>query len=214
MQRSRPVPGPATALVLTLAASCGQAPERLPDRRPTAPAQAAPPAQTAPPQLPPGHVPIEAKPLVFAPPEGWKVVPPTSSMRLAQYELAGEAGAGPAEVAIFSFPGGAGPVEMNFQRWASQLASADGSPATENDRRKETRDGMTFHSIDLSGHYVAETFPGSGERQDIPDYRMVATIIESPDGTFYVKMLGPGATVERWLESYGSFLEGVTRPGS
>ena len=58
-------------------------------------------------------------------PEGWQRVPPSSSMRIAEYAASSpESGEG-ATLAVFK--GNMGPVEANVRRWFGQFTRADGS---------------------------------------------------------------------------------------
>ncbi len=142
---------------------------------------------------------------------GWVEESPSSSMRVAQFRLPGEAGARDAELAVFAFPGG-GSVESNFERWCGQFEQADGSsPRAAARTSREERDGLTVHRIEVGGTYVAETTPGSGVRVNEPGWRLIGAVIEGPKGMHFVKATGPEATLERWRASVDAFL-GAARP--
>ena len=53
---------------------------------------------------------------------------------------------------------------------------------------------------------MAETAPGSGERVNKPGFRMRAAILESDHGAYYVKLVGPAATVEQHGKAFGDFI--------
>jgi hypothetical protein len=38
---------------------------------------------------------------------------------------------------------------------------------------------------------------------------MLAAVVETPEGSYYVKLLGPERTVARWHESFLAFLKSV-----
>ena len=52
---------------------------------------------------------------------------------------------------------------------------------------------------------------GSGERVKNPGSRMLAAIVTTEAGPYYVKLLGPKATVARWQSSFDGFI-GSLRP--
>jgi hypothetical protein len=67
--------------------------------------------------------------------------------------------------------------------------------------------------VDLAGTYVAEVTPGSSDRFNKPGFRLRAAVVETPDGPYYVKVVGPQATVTKWDASLQSFLKSM-RPGT
>jgi len=64
-----------------------------------------------------------------------------------------------------------------------------------------------------AGRYVAEVTPGSSERFDKPGFRMIAAYIDAPDGPYYMKLVGPQATIAKWHDSVQTFLKSM-RPGA
>ncbi len=139
-------------------------------------------------------------PLTFTPPAGWVTEEPSSGMRKAQYRLPGAAedGAEDAELVVYYFgPSSGGTVEANVERWASQFSQPDGSDTMDRVTFSERRvRGLPVHEVAISGTYVAETSPGSGERVDRPGWSMLAAIVESDHGPYYLKLTGPEATVK------------------
>jgi len=73
--------------------------------------------------------------------------------------------------------------------------------------------GMKTTEVQLSGTYVAETAPGSGEHLRKEDWRMLAAIIEAQEGPYYIKLVGPRATVAHWEASYREFLSAIKPSG-
>ncbi|NIR48253.1 hypothetical protein GWO43_07290, partial [candidate division KSB1 bacterium] len=65
-------------------------------------------------------------------PNGWIEETPKSSFRKAQYRLPkAESDPEDASCVVFFFPGGAGGVQANIQRWYGQFVQPDGSPSSE-----------------------------------------------------------------------------------
>jgi hypothetical protein len=189
-----------TPLVLLAGTACGDPPVRIREGAGTA---------TSTHDHAPAHG--SGQPLNFAPQDGWVTEAPSNAMRKVQYRLPGGEGAdGDATLAVFSFAGG-GSVDGNFTRWCQQFVQPDGRPSSEvATRALEERDGARFHTIDVSGRYVAETQPGSGTRVDRPQQRLLGCVIETSAGMFFVKVVGPEQTVARWEASYHAFLKALT----
>lgn len=145
--------------------------------------------------------------LEFTRPESWHAEPPSSSMRVAQYVLRGEAG--DATTVVFFFGNlGAGSVDANIERWCRQF-QVDGvdDPRDAATITEREVNGMTVHEIDLAGTYVAETRPGSGVRVNEPGWRLRGSIIMAEEGPYYVKCVGPDATVTEHGESLVAFVD-------
>ena len=186
-------------LLLALATGCTHpAPETHAD---------APPSGTA---ASPARAP--GAPLVFTTPAGWTAETPTSAMRKAQYRLARAEGDGEdGECVVYFFgAGGGGGVEANLERWCTQFEQPDGGDShAELVRAERTVGGMAVHEAELSGTYVAETAPGSGERVNKPGFALRAAIVESDHGAYYVKLVGPSATVARHASAFRELISGV-----
>jgi hypothetical protein len=61
--------------------------------------------------------------------------------------------------------------------------------------------------IDLSGTYVVnETAMGGSKVYNEPNWRMLLTWIQHPAGNYYVKIVGPAATVAKWESSFQTFV--------
>jgi hypothetical protein len=206
-----------TSLVpsLLLLCACGVSGSKEivpPTAKPAAPAAPATAPATAPAHgAAPAAAPAskEARSLVFEPPADWKVETPTSGMRKAQYKLPHVAGdSEDAECVVYFFGEmGGGGVDANVERWCSQFQQPDGSDSKSALVRNERKVGaMPVHEVELSGTYVAETAPGSGERVNKPGFRMLAAILESDHGAYYVKLVGPAATVEQQSTAFRDFI--------
>jgi hypothetical protein len=71
---------------------------------------------------------------------------------------------------------------------------------------------MSVHDVDLSGTYVAETTPGSGQHLRKEGWRLLGSIVEAKEGPYYVKLVGPAATVKHWESSFRNFVSEL-KPG-
>jgi hypothetical protein len=175
-------------------------------------------AQESRPARPRGTRPVEktVSGIRFTPPAdaGWLEVPVTSDMRAAAYIIPhAEADAEDAELVVFFFRGQGGSVEDNLNRWFAQLQQPDGRPSSEvaEVTRREVN-GFPVHEVDLTGTYVAETRPGSGQRVNKPGTRLLGAIVETPAGPFFLKLVGPDATVVAARERFRAFVETFRGP--
>ena len=148
--------------------------------------------------------------LKFTVPPGWIEEERTSSMRVAQYRLPkAEGDTENGSVVLYYFgQGQGGSTAANIERWVGQMKQADGgsSKAVAKEEHFEVN-GLKVTTVDVGGTYVAETTPGSGTLENKPAYRLLAAVVETPNGSYFVKLLGPEKTVVRWNESFFGFVK-------
>lgn len=146
--------------------------------------------------------------LTFATPDGWKTVPVSSSMRVAEFSLP-RADGDPedAQLVVYYFGGQGGGVQANLQRWVGQMQQPDGQPAAPSAKR-ETKavNGLAVTLLDVSGTYIAETAPGSTQRHYKPGFRLRAGVVETPSGPYFIKLTGPAKTVAKWDQAFQQFV--------
>ena len=143
--------------------------------------------------------------LTFTKPAAWTDRAAASSMRVAEFIVPRAAGdTEDGELIVYYFGGGGGSVEANLQRWTSQFESAkEPAPTT------MAVNGLKLTSLDVSGTYVAEMRPGSSERYNKPGYRMRATVVETPKGPYFIKLIGPAKTIESAGAAFDQFLHSL-----
>jgi hypothetical protein len=146
--------------------------------------------------------------LKFRVPAGWVEEERTSSMRVAQYRLPKAAGdTEDASLVLYYFgQDQGGSVTANTDRWIAQMKQPDGSPVKGAKDEHLVGNGLKVTTVDLSGTYVAETAPGSGTFNNKPGYRMRAAVVETPNGSYYVKLIGQEKTVAQWNDSFLSYI--------
>ena len=149
--------------------------------------------------------------LMFDAPDGWRALTPTSSMRVAEFELP-RADGDPEDAAltVYSFGGSGGSVEANPQRWLGQMVQPDGRPSRDvATTRTFEAGGLPITHLAVGGTYVAEIRPGAPGRYEKPGFKLEAAVVETPNGPYFVKLVGPARTIDRWSASVTSFLESV-----
>lgn len=147
--------------------------------------------------------------LTYEKPDGWTAAPPSSSMRVAQFTLPRADGdSEDGEAVIYYFQGAGGSVQSNLDRWTDQMLQPGGRSSRAVAATEElTVNGLTVTRLDVSGTYVAEVMPGqTTDRYNKPDYRLVAAVIETPTGPFFLKVTGPRKTMAQWEDSIAAFV--------
>ena len=144
--------------------------------------------------------------LKFTVPAGWVEEERTSSMRVAQYRLPKAAGdSEDASLVLYYFgQGQGGSAAANIERWVGQMKQSGADSSKKEDLEVN---GLKVATVDVAGTYVAETAPGSGTFNNKPGYRLRAAVVETPNGSYYVKLVGPEKTVAQWNESFLSYLK-------
>lgn len=153
---------------------------------------------------------LMAASLTFIAPPEWKPVATSSSMRVAQWALPHVAGdTQDGELVVYYFGGQGGSLEANIERWVGQMQQPDGRPSTTVKRDARTINGLKVTLVDLSGTYVAEMSPGSGQLHNSPGFRMRAGYIETPNGPYFIKLVGPAKTIGAFEKQFETFLSSV-----
>lgn len=141
-------------------------------------------------------------------PEAWAEVKTDGKMRIAQFTLKDkQKKSGDAELVVFHFgAGGAGGTDANIDRWVAQFEGK-----TREDAKIQKLEGGKLEGtlVELSGTYVASVRPGSPEKLNQPDTRMVAAILQTPQGAHYVKLVGPKDTVDDWADAFRASVKGA-----
>ena len=151
----------------------------------------------------------------LAAPEGWKRVQPKSSIVETEFSIPSEGeGLQPGRMTVM---GAGGSVQANVDRWYGQFAQPDGSDTKSKATTKKVKlAGCDVTIVDITGTYKdapAGPFAG-GKAVDLPDYRMLAAIVETPDrGNYFLKFYGPGKTVAKYADGFRAMVEGLVPAG-
>lgn len=149
-------------------------------------------------------------------PDGWVSERPSSSMRVSQYQLAAAEGdAEAASLVVYYFGAGqGGSVDANLERWVGQMQTPDGRPSKDKAKTETTTvNGMKVTLLDVSGAYAGGDMGGGGASQSKPNFRMRAGVIETPKGAYFIKLVGPEKTVNRWDQSFQEFVKSAEFKG-
>jgi len=148
--------------------------------------------------------------LRYKAPDGWLTEKTSSSMRAAQYKLPRAEGDSEDAVLVLYYFGAnqGGSSQANIDRWISQIQQPDGSSSKDKSKTESlTVNGLKVTTVDVTGTYTAEMAPGSGTTHNDANYRLRASVIETPKGNYYAKLVGPAKTVGRWDQSFTDYLK-------
>lgn len=126
----------------------------------------------------------------FKRPEKWGWVEVNSPMRKAQLKVAATDGKGEAEVVFFHFgPANGGGTKANVDRWLGQFQERG-------DQLKSKVEEVTVRTrkityVEAEGTYLSG-MPG-GAKTPMPGSMLLGAIVESDDGSVFIKFTGPAA---------------------
>lgn len=150
-------------------------------------------------------------------PSGWKAEGTSGMNRVAELvPPRAEGDTTDARCVITYWPGGAGAWEPNIARWAGQMSSPDGRPLSpENGKTREIAlSGSTKARVfELEGTYVEAPMGGQGGAPVVTAAaRMIAAMVETSGGAFFVKLTGPGKTVASATAAFDAVVKTIQMP--
>jgi len=162
--------------------------------------------------LPPAHPPIsDAKPLTFVAPYDWSKVTPTMPMRREQYDVpraTTDTKDGMAWITVMG-PKEGGDVDFNVKRWSEQFAAAtDTTPGPVVKRSTRALGSWNVIDIDIAGTYTYdESKMGGSHTYNEPNWRMLIAWVQAPSGNYYIRFVGPAATVAEREAEFRRFVD-------
>ncbi len=149
--------------------------------------------------------------LGYTVPQQWDTQTPNNKMRLAQYDVPGEGGG--ASLVLYRFPGGGGTAQQNIDRWVTQFEGEGGKPVSETMKvAKTTQAGFELTTVDMAGTYSPPAMaPGAPRAAPMPNTRMLAAIVEGDGNPYFLKLLGPKATVDAWAPQFDAMVASIDK---
>jgi hypothetical protein len=148
---------------------------------------------------------VKAGDLTFEVPSSWKVNRPSSQMRLTEIAVPPvEGDEKPAELVLFAFPGGAGTVAANVDRWKAQFYDEKGENP---DVQTEviTSGDAKITVVETAGRYVTQIPQPVNE----PGYRLLGGIYPTARFGYFFKLVGPEKTVSEARPAFKAMLESM-----
>ena len=204
---------PALCCVAFFSAGCGGGPASMGEVAPApAPETGAPPATSARTLPIPGEGPARktgSGRLHWKVPEHWEEVRPSSTMRLAQYRIAGTAGDG--ECVVFYFgPGQGGDPMANAARWAGQFEQPGGGSSLEAMRVTDVEGGgVPIRLVEVTGTYDGGMTMTAAPPERKPGYMLLGGIAQGPDAPWFFKFTGPEATLRAERDAFVGLLRSI-----
>ena len=148
--------------------------------------------------------------LRYKAPEGWVADKPTSNMRVAQYKLPKVAGDDDDALLVLYYfgQGQGGAPQANIDRWIDQVKQPDGSSSKDKAKTEKLMvNGLQVTTVDLLGNYSGGMSQDTAPKDSKAIYRLRAAIIDTPKGSYFVKLTGPEKTVGHWDQAYTDYLK-------
>ncbi len=146
----------------------------------------------------------------YVAPKEWIPEPPQNPMRKAQFKMPGVDGQDAGEMAVFFFPGTGGSVDANLDRWYGQFLQPDGANTKDKvQSNKLEANGLPVTVVYVTGTYKKPKNPMmmGGPVDEVPGYAMKAAIVETANGPWFFKAVGPQKTMEHWNTSFDEFVK-------
>jgi hypothetical protein len=160
-------------------------------------------------ELPPQEVKVADGRLFLQVPGEWKQVKPRSRLVEVEFtipEADKDVGAG-----RMTIMASGGTVEDNVARWIGQFRTADGKAIDDVEPAEVEANGLKITTLDLSGTYRDMSRGPFGPATELPDHRMLGAIIPTEGaGTYYVKLYGPTATIDKAVEPFMEMVQAIT----
>lgn len=128
-------------------------------------------------------------------PDGWSEQP-VVEMRLGSFKVTGPNSTS-ADVSVVAFPGDAGGLVANINRWRGQLEL----PSLEEEQMRQL-----IQQIEVQGAPVYLVDLQTAENSSKPS-RVLGAVLERPDRTWFVKMTGPPALLESQRQNFFNFVK-------
>jgi hypothetical protein len=178
--------------------------------------------------LPPGHPPIGAAPvkaaddtevaevaLKYDSPASWKKEEVNRPMRKAQFTLPRAADdSEDGQLIVYYFGRGeGGTIELNIERWRNMFTTADGQPVGDDVVKRAVTEvnGLKTTTLGVTGRYADPMGRPNQSGPTSSEFRMLAAIVETPDGPWFFKAVGPAATMASHAASFEQFIRTVRR---
>ena len=140
-------------------------------------------------------------------PEDW--VPKRPAVSILQYEFSVPTAEGDETDGRVTVMTAGGSVDANVDRWIGQFKQPDESKTSESAKVEKLEvAGCEVRLVDISGTYGDQRGPFAPP-VDRPGYRMLAAIISTPEGNYFVKFYGPAKTVQGQAEAFRNMIEGL-----
>ena len=147
-------------------------------------------------------------------PENWKAVKPGSSMQVLSFiipKVNGDKYDGQLTVYYFG-KGSGGDAKANISRWKGMIKPAEGVKDEDAYKTTEMKAGdvkITVFEGNSAYKHKNRPFDPNEAGEMRANYRLVGVVFDSPNGPYFIRMVGPAKTLEanrkgfeNWLKSF------------
>jgi hypothetical protein len=151
---------------------------------------------------------VEIDGLKSAVPTDWKQEKATSKNRTHHFRIPHVADdKADAELIIFFFgTGSGGSADANVKRWKGMFIPPEGKEIDDVSKVENFKIGkVDVTYLDVQGTYKFKERPDPRLKEELrPDHRMLGVVFESPNGPYFIRLVGPIKTV---TENQKAFVE-------
>jgi hypothetical protein len=112
-------------------------------------------------------------------------------------------------VIFFFGQGQGGSTDANLERWKKQFQPPPGESADSSAKTSTVKVASGKATVlDIHGTYMFKARPmepGPGEPR--PNHRMLAAVLESPKGNYFIRLVGPARTIEHSKKEFDAWLK-------
>jgi hypothetical protein len=146
-------------------------------------------------------------------PSTWKSQKPTTPDRVYQFDIPKADGdKDDAHLIVFMFRNGGGSVDANIKRWKTMVKPADGAKESDTYKVSEFKVGdIKVTMLEANGTYLLKKRPFDPDEQPeaMPNYRLVAGVLETNKGMYYIRMYGPQKTMEANRKGFDDWIKNL-----
>lgn len=145
-------------------------------------------------------------------PASWKALKPGSTMQVLSFtipKVEGDKYDGQLTVYFFGAGGGGG-TKANIERWKGMIKPAEGVKDEDAFKTTEMKVGNVAVTVfEGNGSYKHKNRPfDPNEQGEVrSNYRLVGVVFESPNGPYFMRMVGPAKTLEANRKGFESWLK-------
>jgi hypothetical protein len=144
-------------------------------------------------------------------PADWTSKESTSKFRIKEFRLpAAKEDSTDADLTIFFFGvGSGGSVDDNIKRWKTMLVPPEGKTIEDVSKLENKKiNGVDVAYFEIAGSYKFKERPFDQKEQPQlrPNYRMIDVIMETKNGPYFIRLVGPAATVEHHKKAFDGWL--------
>ena len=153
--------------------------------------------------------------LQFNLPDRWTSETGETLARVAQWRISpprGQTGEGGMVVCFYFGPGNGGTVKENIDDWIGSIFNADGHPAAAEVKHRQAN-GVNISQVVVFGTYNQPvSIPGIPPISK-PDYGLIGTVLENPQGNVFWRFTGPEPLITANLPLFNKMINSVKIAG-